>query len=252
MTRPDLRRFFTALVVLGSVLAQVAEAAGEPTRIRIYGAAIEVPDPPGLVPLINKDSHYYRFGARLQAQNRNQLFGYFLPPAEAAVADIDQLPTPSHWGIAYGVGPMLNRTVTVEQFQKEVVPDVQRSVVAAANDPALRRKLGEGTDASVAMLGRELAVDAGKLRMGEITPLGAFDKGERYATFGAATRIRVERGAEVMEAPVITVIGFIVVKERLFCIAVYRMYREEKDIEQARRDADAWAQAIVRANPSGP
>ena len=232
--------------------ATCAFAAPESTKIHIHGAEFVIPDAPGLVPLINHDSHYYRFGARLQAQNKNLLFGYFLPAADAAVADIDQLPTPDHWAIVYGVGPMLDRALTVEQFQKDVVPGVESSVTAAAKDPEVRRKMGEGTDASVAQLGREMKVDAGKLRMGEITPLGTFSKHDDYATFGAATRIRVERGAEVMEAPVITVIGFIVAKDRMFCIAVYRLYRGEKDIGLARDDADAWASAIVKANGARP
>ena len=253
MIRPGLRRLLATLVVLGPALALAAQAAApETTRIQIYGATLEIPEPQGLVPLVNKDSHYYRFGARLQAQNRNRLFAYFLPPAEAAIADIDQLPSPITWGIVYGVGPMMDRALTVEQFQKEVIPDVERSVNAAASDPEVRKRLGEGTDASVAQLGRELKVDAGRLRMGEITPLGTFSKHDEYATFGAATRIRIERGSEVMEAPVVTVIGFIVARQRMLCIAVYRLYRDEKDIQLARREADAWADAIVKANAARP
>jgi hypothetical protein len=125
---------------------------------------------------------------------------------------------------------------------------VDRDVYKAANDPGTRRKLGESTDASVQQLGHDLNLDTGRLRMGEITPLGTFTKRDNFATFGAATRIRVERGNRVDEAPVITVIGFIVAKERMFCIAVYRLYRDDKDVEAARRDAAAWADAITEAN----
>jgi hypothetical protein len=238
---------------LASCLAVAAHALpGEVTTAHIHGAALSIPNPPGLVPLINKDSHYYRFGARLQEVGKNQLLAYFLPPADAAVADIDQLPSPAQWGIAYGVGPMMNRTLTVEQFQAQVLPDVEREVNKVANDPELRRKVGEGTDASVVQLGKEFKLEAGRLRMGEVTPLGGFTRRDNFAIFGAATRIRVERGASVTEAPVVTMIGFIVVKERMFCIAVYRMYRDQKDVELASRDAAAWADAITQANASKP
>jgi hypothetical protein len=248
-----LRRRIRLLVAifLATATATVALPA-ETTKVRIYGHVIDIPDPPGLVPLINKDSHYYRFGARLQAANRNQLLASFLPAEEAAIADIDQLPSPGYWGIVYGVGPALNRSMTAAQFQAEVLPEIERSISKASTDPELRRKIGEGTDASVAQLGRELKIETGKLRMGEVTPLGMFAETGNYATFGTATRIRVERDRQVVEAPIITVIGFMVAKERLFCIAVYRLYREDRDIELARRDSAAWAEAITKANSAPP
>ncbi|HEY2628724.1 MAG TPA: hypothetical protein VGI57_06320 [Usitatibacter sp.] len=224
----------------------------ELSQARIYGATIAIPAPAGLVPLINKESHYYRFGARLQAAGKNTLFAYFLPAADAAIADIDQLPSPGQWGIAYGLGPTMNRAVTVEQLQAEVIPEVERDLAKTANDPEMRRRLGEGTDAGLAQLGKDLKVDAGHLRMGEITPLGTFTRRDNFATFGAATRVRVERSGNVAEAPVVTVIGFVVVKERLFCIAIYRLYRDEKDVELARRAAAEWGDAITEANATKP
>jgi hypothetical protein len=241
--------------VLWTLLLAAAAApalSAETTRVSIFGASIAIPGPPGLAALINKDSHYYRFGARMQSAGKNQLFAYYLPAADAAIADLDQLPSPVQWGMAYGVGPMMNRVLTVEQFQAQVLPDVEREVSKAAGDAQMRRKLGEETDANVVQLGRELKVDAGRLRMGEITPLGTFTRSESFATFGAATRVRVERGDGVAEAPVITVIGFIVAKERMFCIALYRLYRDDKDVEAVRRDAASWAEAIVQANATKP
>jgi hypothetical protein len=44
------------------------------------------------------------------------------------------------------------------------------------------------------------------------------------------------------------VIAFIVVKDRLFCTAVYRLYRDQRDVDAVRRDATEWADAITRAN----
>jgi hypothetical protein len=139
--------------------------------------------------------------------------------------------------------------MTPAEFQAEVLPEIERNINAAVTDPELRRKIGEGTDASVAQLGRELKVESGKLRMGDVTPLGLFTKSASYASFGTATRIRVEKGGQVMEAPVITVIGFMVAKDRLFCVALYRLYRDDKDVESAKRDSTAWIEAIARANP---
>jgi hypothetical protein len=240
-------RFFLALAFFPGVAWP-----SETTKVRIYGQAIEIPDPPGLVALINHDSHYYRFGERLQAANKNQLLASFLPAKEAAIADIDQLPSPFYWGIVYALGPAMNRSMTVEQFQREILPEIERNITTAATDPELRRKLGAGTDASVAQLGRELKLETGKLRMGEVTPLGIFAKSGDYATFGTATRVQVERDGRVVEAPVLTVIGFMVAKERLFCFAVYRLYRDDKDVEQAKRDSTAWAESIAGANLSAP
>ena len=245
-----MRRLLLTLALLAATAAFAV--VPETTKVRIYGQVLEIPDPPGLVPLINKDSHYYRFGARLQAANRNQLLASFLPADEAAIADIDQLPSPIYWGIAYGVAPALNRAMTVAQFQSEVLPEIERNINAASTDPELRRKIGEGTDTSVAQLGRELKIETGKLRMGEVTPLGMFAKADNYAAFGTATRIRVERGGQVMEVPIITVIGFIVARDRLFCIAIYRLFRDDKDVELARRDSAAWIEAISKANPPAP
>ncbi len=239
--------FFLALLVVAAI--SLAAPAAETTKVRVYGHEIDIPNPPGLVPLINRDSIYYRFGARLQAANKNQLLASFLPPEEAAIADIGQLPSPLYWSIVYAVAPAMNRSMTVAEFQAEVLPEIERNINSAVTDPELRRKIGEGTDASVAQLGRELKVESGKLRMGEVTPLGIFAKGPSYATFATATRIQVERSGHVMEAPVITVIGFMVAKERLFCIAVYRIYRDDKDVESAKRDSTAWIEAIAKANP---
>ncbi|HEY2628166.1 MAG TPA: hypothetical protein VGI57_03530 [Usitatibacter sp.] len=245
-----MQRLFLLLALCAATSAFALQP--ELTQAHIYGATIAIPSPAGLVPLINKDSHYYRFGASLQAAGKNQLLAYFLPAADAAIADIDQLPSPAQWGIAYGLGPTMNRAVTVQQLQAEVIPEVERDLSKAANDPAMRRKLGEGTDAGLAQLGKDLKLDPGHLRMGEITSLGTFTRGDNFATFGAATRIRVEHGVDVSEAPVVTVIGFIVVKDRMFCIAVYRLYRDEKDVELAKRDAAAWSEAITKANAAKP
>src|SRR5262249_42070690 len=148
----------------------------------------------------------------------------------------------------YGVAPAMNRSMTAGQFQTEVLPEIERDIAAAATDPDLRRRIGEGTDASVAQLGRELKVESGKVRMGGVTPRGMFAKSATYATFGTATRIQVERNGQVMEAPVLTVIGFMIARQRLFCIAVYRLYRDDKDVEAAKRDSTAWVEAIARAN----
>jgi hypothetical protein len=242
------RRLPHFLALLLTAVSVFAAAPAETTKVRVYNQDIDIPGPAGLVPLINKDSNYYRFGARLQAANKNQLLASFLPPQEAAIADIGQLPSPIYWGIVYAVGPAMNRAMNVAQFQTEVLPEIERSISAAATDPELRRKIGEGTDASVAQLGREMKIESGKLRMGEVTPLGIFAKSASYATFGTATRIQVERNGQVMEAPIITVIGFMVARERLFCVAVYRVYREDKDVETAKRDSTAWVEAIARAN----
>jgi len=243
-------RLSTTLFLVAALLAIAPARAAPPefATIRVNGTDITIPSPPGLVPLINKQSHYYRFGARMQEANRNSLLAYFLPAKEAAIADIDQLPSPTQWGIVYGVEAMMNRAVSVEQLRGEILPSVEREISATVKDPALRKRIGEGTDANMEQLGRELKLDAGKLRMGEISPLGAFAKGDNYATYGAATRIRVEYGGKTTEAPVIAVIAFVVVKERLFCFAVYRAYGEEKDIVAARRDATIWAETITRAN----
>ncbi|HLX22880.1 MAG TPA: hypothetical protein VKR38_05990 [Usitatibacter sp.] len=243
------RRLAFFLALLLAAATSLAAQPEETTKVRVYGQVIDIPNPPGLVPLINRDSLYFRFGARLQAASKNQLLASFLPPDEAAIADMGQLPSPVYWSIVYGVAPALNRSMTVAQFQAEVLPEIERSIDAAVTNPELRRRIGEGTDASVAQLGRELKVESGKLRMGEVTPLGIFTKSASYATFGTATRIQVEKGGHVMEAPIITVIGFMVAKERLFCIAVYRIYRDEKDVESAKRDSTAWIEAIARANP---
>jgi hypothetical protein len=241
------------LLALLFALATAAPAlCAETTQASIHGASIAIPNAPGLVPLINKESHYYRFGAQMQASGKNQLLAYFLPPSDAAIADIDQLPSPTQWCIAYGVGPMMNRPLTAEQFRTQMLPAMERELTKAAGDGQMRRKLGEGADASMAQLGKELKVEPGRLRVGVITPLGMFDKRDNYATFGSMTRVRVERGDAVAEQPVVTVIGFIVVKDRMFCIAVYRLYRSEKDVEAARRDASDWAEAITQANAARP
>jgi hypothetical protein len=247
MARPNLYRL-VALLATSAVVAMYAAVPAETTNVQIFGTTISLPDPPGLVPLINKDSHYYKFGERLQAANHNVLLADFLPAKEAAIADIDQLPSPTYWAIAYGLGSMMSRSVTAAQFKDQILPEMEKAVATAARDPELLKRLGEGTDSSVAQLGKDMKIEPGRLRMGEIEPLGIFTKRDNYAIYGAATRIRIERADTVLEAPVVTVIGFLSVKERLFCIALYSLYRDEKDLDKAKQDSAAWAEAITRAN----
>jgi hypothetical protein len=95
-------------------------------------------------------------------------------------------------------------------------------------------------------------VEPGKLRIGKMKPLGRFARTASYANFGMATLLRIEKGSKALEIPIVAVIGFVDAKERLFCIAVYRQLRDEKDVELAKGDAAAWADAIIAANRPAP
>jgi hypothetical protein len=236
-----------AVVMAGANAAPAADAGT--TTVHVSGAAIGIPNPPGLKALRNQSSPYYRFGAALQSNNKNELLASFLPAKEAGMADADELPTANHWAIVYALGPIRGRAFTEAQFQ-ELVPQIEAAMGKIVRSPELQKKLGEAADESTAQLGRDLHVETGKLRLGVITPYGVYDRNPKYVTFGAATRLRVEpRAGATEEWPIVMVLAYVVVQERLFCFGVYRRLFGSNEVEATRADAKAWAEAIARANP---
>jgi len=220
------------------------------SAVRVSGATLSIPDAPGLVAVKNIDSPYYRFMSGLQTNAGNELLADYLPSQDAKAVDAGRMPSPARWAIVYSMGALAGRTVTQREFEREFVPSVEESLRKALRDPQFQRRLDEGADKGLEQLGKDYNVQVGRLRVGQLQPFGIYARKPNYLTYGAGTRVHVESpDGKATDAPLVMALGFVLAKQRLFCIAVYRVYHDPKDAEMTRSDAADWAEAILRANP---
>jgi len=239
-----------AAILAATVSLAAFSAAPPASTLKIDGTPVAIPDPSGLSPLRDRSSAYFRFMSTMQANAGNELLADYLPPKEAKIADEGRIPEPRHWAIVYSLGSLKGRAVTPAEFQAQLVPSIEEAMRKEMKDPALQKKLDEGADKGVRQLAKDSRAEPGQLRIGQLQPLGIYDRKPRYLTYGAAARVRAQSpGGKAFEQSLTMAIGFMVIKDRLFGMAVYREYHSRKDIDAIRSEAAAWAEAITRANP---
>jgi hypothetical protein len=241
-----------SIIALALVITSCpGETLAAPVTVTVGDTAIMIPEPRELVALRKQDSPYYRFGAAMQANQKNRLLAAFLPPANANEAERGGMPTADDWAIAFALGPQGDQPVTRTQFQRELVPflDAQFDKAMASKD--LTKKVDKAAAQATERFLSDSGADPGavKLKMGVISPLGVYARKDNYYVHGAGTRISVTTREGVTEMPIVMMIAFVHVRSRLFAVAVYRKLGSRADIDAAKGRALAWAEAITKANP---
>jgi len=241
--------FAAALAAVAGILVASLDCFAESSVMDVSGARIVVPEPPGLVRLVNSESPYYRFVATSQARMGSELLAVYLPAADAASADMGEVPAPRHWALAYAIGPLKGKAVSREVFHDQILPPLEASIAKAMANLDLQKKIDDAANKGVVDLAKDLHLAPGKLRLGEMQPLGIDRNEDTYVTYAAAARVRVEPpSGPAVELPLVMSTGFVLARDRLFSIAVYSQFRDERDVEVVKKDSASWAEAITRAN----
>jgi hypothetical protein len=89
------------------------------------------------------------------------------------------------------------------------------------------------------------------LKVGQPRALGVFAEGDDYIASALLTKMKVAVGEESVEFVVVSVSGFVRVKNKLIFAGVYSKHDSQEDIDWVRVAAKDWIQEILSANQSG-
>ncbi len=238
-------------LVLAALYCAIAGAADASTivSVRLGEEQVQIPSPPGQVPLRNLGTPAYRASVAANARVNNIVLASFRTPEDAAILDAGGSRMLKEWAVACVTSVDLDRPWSLSDFQRlrDVTARQLGKVVAGANDVD---EANVATKEAIASLLKELNREPGSaaVTVGKMHPLAVYANTEKTITYGALSSIKVDVAGQVIERPVVMVDSYVNIKNHMVAVGVYRIVSDAEDIELARDKALTWVKSIISEN----
>jgi hypothetical protein len=226
--------FFAALS-LGSC-SRGATPSATTDAISVGGTVISLPAPDGFFRYDGKSAKVDTFEQQFVSAT-NRLLATFGSEETLGGVLKDQVPQSERHFAAESERSLETRDITASLF--------------AQLKPSLRRTVSSPLDEKYRSVIEEMESNASSsagasIRLGEIISLGVFDDTSDSLCFSAFTKAE----ADTTSQSYVSIIACcaIRVKNRVFYLYANAPYRDKSDIEWARRSAQRWRDAVLKAN----